>query len=902
MAHEGLVDKRAYLNTIGCLLQDSSLIDDIDRPLDRTDFNTENFYELLFVAIYNLHMQGCTTIDEFSIDSYLSNYKDQYSIFQENQGIEYLSNAREMATLENYEYYYHRLRKYSLLRYYEKQGLDTRFIYDSTIVDTSKMESEQIKFDNYTEQDIIEMVETTFVINPNMKYCTNTLSTDVQAGDGMTNLVNELMEVPDVGLALNNEGLNTVSRGARLGCLFMRSCPQGGGKAIPNDTVIPTPTGFRKVGDIKAGDYLFDKQGCPTKVINVFPQPVKKQVYELKLADGRKARCCEDHLWTYYSDHRRLRTESVKEILQRINNSKYGFKDAEGRYRFALPINKAVQYQEKEYSVPPYVMGLLLGDGSFRIQDSQKALVYSSEDDFLPNHIATIMQWDYKKYSDKNYSYVFKYKNQKYNHENVWVEEVLKDYPELWNEKSNEKFIPKDYLLGSVKQRLDLLKGLLDTDGNVDEKARITFSTTSPNLRDDMCELCRSLGYIATVGIDKRVKYANGEAYKIKIQMPLEEKSKVFNLPKHLNKIIPYAERGKKTVKYKNSVKIVSIEATEDYADMTCFTVDNAENLFLMNDYIVTHNTRMAVGDACKISVPYYYDICRNQYIYTGNCEPTTIFSTEMPVDEIQTLLIAAVSKVNEEHILYGTYEEGELERVKQAISYIESSPLYIVHIPDFSIEDIKNQIKKYNREFSVRYFFFDYIHTSLRLMAEVNGKSGMGLKEHQLLLVFATELKTIAQQLNVFIFTASQLNGEAQSALYKDQNLLAGSKALANKLDMGVISMAPTKAERKKIEPVLHKMVNMPAPNMCHWVYKVRRGQLTRIIIWTKVDLGTMTEQCLFVTNYDFELIDMDFTKIEQVEEKIKEHSVLLTKVPDNPTKEETEEEPPNKKSWGSW
>lgn len=74
------------------------------------------------------------------------------------------------------------------------------------------------------------------------------------------------------------------------------------------------------------------------------------------------------------------------------------------------------------------------------------------------------------------------------------------------------------------------------------------------------------------------------------------------------------------------------------------------------------------------------------------------------------------------------------------------------MHIPDFSIEDIKNQIKKYNREFSVRYFFFDYIHTSLRLMAEVNSKSGMGLKEHQLLLVFATELKTIAQQLDVFI------------------------------------------------------------------------------------------------------------------------------------------------------
>ena len=61
------------------------------------------------------------------------------------------------------------------------------------------------------------------------------------------------------------------------------------------------------------------------------------------------------------------------------------------------------------------------------------------------------------------------------------------------------------------------------------------------------------------------------------------------------------------------------------------------------------------------------------------------------------------------------------------------------------------------------------------------------------------------------------------------------------------------------------------------------------------------MTEQCLFVTNYDFELIDMDFTKIEQVEEKIKEHSVLLSQVPDSPL-EENEEEPTDKKSWGNW
>lgn len=523
MEVSGLVDKRAILQVIGCLLQDSSLIDDIDRPLSRDDFATENFYELLFVAIYNLHMSGVQNVDEFAIDSYLSNYKEQYKIFQDNNGLDYLSSAREMATLENYEYNYHRIRKYSLLRYYEKQGLDTRFIYDSTVAEDNKAEAEQIKFDNYTEADIVEMVEATFVINPNMKYCTNNLTEDCQAGDGLDELVEELMQEPDVGVPLNSPALNTITRGARKGCLYMRSCVQGGGKS------------------------------------------------------------------------------------------------------------------------------------------------------------------------------------------------------------------------------------------------------------------------------------------------------------------------------------------------------------------------RLAAGDACKIAVPYYYDTEKDKWIYTGISEPVLYITTEMSNREIMSIFLAIVSGVNEEHILYGAYEKGELERVKQATQYIKSSPLRLCNIPDFSIQDIKNIVKKYNREFGVEYFFFDYIFSSLRLMSEINSKSGMGLKEHQLLLVFATELKALCQQLNVFMFTASQLNGEAVNALIKDQNLLAGSKALSNKLDVGYIAMAPNRAELKKIEPILHKMVGCPVPNMCTWIYKVRSGRITRVIIWSWYDLGTMRVKDLFVTNHNFELIDVDFTQIEVVEEKLKENSVLMSQVPNS-------------------
>lgn len=532
---KGLVDKRAYLNTIGCLLQDPTLIDDIDRPLDRTDFNTETFYELLYVAIYNLHMQGCTTTDEFSVDSYLSNYKDQYAIFQENNGLEYLANAKELATLDNYDYFYHRVRKYSLLRYYEKQGLSTRFIYDGS-VDTAKLEMEQKKFDEYTEQDIVSMVESTFVLNPNMKYCSNTLSTDAQAGDGINELIEDLCETPDVGVPFTSLGLNTVARGFRLGKFYLRSGTTGSSKS------------------------------------------------------------------------------------------------------------------------------------------------------------------------------------------------------------------------------------------------------------------------------------------------------------------------------------------------------------------------RQSIMDCCNIAIPHRWNLETKSWEYTGNAFPTLFISTEMSVDECQTIILATVSGVNEEHILYGNYKDGEKERVLLAAKYLKESPLYINVINDFSISDIENIIKRYHNSRGVNYIFFDYIFVAPRLIAEMSKTSSMRMQEYQLLTMFATRLKTLAESLWVFIMSSTQLNGEAADMKYKDARCLQGSKAIANKIDFGCISMRPTAAELKKIEAITRNIVGCPEINMMQWVYKVRRGKLTRIIIFSNLNLGCMREKTVFVTDYDFNLIDVDFTKIECMDKVVEENSHIIRPEDFEPEKEDIEEEPVKK------
>ena len=139
---------------------------------------------------------------------------------------------------------------------------------------------------------------------------------------------------------------------------------------------------------------------------------------------------------------------------------------------------------------------------------------------------------------------------------------------------------------------------------------------------------------------------------------------------------------------------------------------------------------------------------------------------------------------------------------------------------------------------------------------------------------------------------SSTQLNGEAADMKYKDARCLQGSKAIANKIDFGCISMRPTAAELKKIEAITKNIVGCPEINMMQWVYKVRRGKLTRIIIFSHLNLGCMREETVFVTDYDFNLIDVDFTKIECMDKVVDENSHIMRPEDFEPEKEELEKE----------
>ena len=697
------VDVAAITQIIGCVFNDPSILDEADKyTISEKDF-VEDFHKIVFGSIYNIHMTG-STVSIDSIVDYLSNRPKFEAIFKVNRGIEYLTEASEAARRLEFNYYYNRLKKFSLLRAYDGIGLDVSSLYDPTnVLDSKKKQAQEDWLDNNSLLDIADVIDKK-IEAIKYDYIADDFGEGYQAGDNIIELIEDLEKNPEIGIPLYGQLINTVTKGARLRKFYLRSAATGTGKAIPNDTFIPTPQGWKQVKDIQEGDMLFGRDGKPTRVIKIHPQG-KKTIWKITFSDGRVAECCKDHLWTYrYDSHQGFayRTESLEELYNRTLKLKNRLKDSCNRgYRFHIPINEMVQYPEKKYSVHPYVLGALLGDGSFRYTQDQKGLSFSSKNDEIPNLIIKYLPgYTYHKSSNNNYSYTFKPINNLTH--NLWVEEILADYPALWNVKSEDKFIPSNYLEGSIEQRIALLQGLLDTDGSIDEKGRVRFTTESSKLRDNIIELCHSLGMIANYTIDTRDKYTTGECYTVHIQCKKALKPSLFTVSYKHDRAVKYAETTKRE-EYKDHLAIINIEETNKEAEMTCFTVDNNEHLFLMNDFIVTHNTRSMIADACNFACNWIY---HDQFgwIRNGASQPTLFIATEQDKGEVQTMMLAFLSDVDEDHILRGKYLEGERDRVLRAAEILQESPIWVEELPDFSLQDVENKIKKNIREHDVRY------------------------------------------------------------------------------------------------------------------------------------------------------------------------------------------------------
>jgi hypothetical protein len=350
----------------------------------------------------------------------------------------------------------------------------------------------------------------------------------------------------------------------------------GSGKAEYIGNIIHTPSGIKLFGDLKVGDFVFDRFGKPTKVVGIFPQG-ELDAYEVELTDGRKGVYNDEHLWGILTSRNNISVKSLKQLMEE-GISKV---DAKGNTHsiHSIPTHSWVMYEEKPVDTDPYVLGAFLANGSL----SSEYLTLCTSDEFIVSKVADILGYTYKKNSEKNYNWSF------YSEEGKLVKTSSINFYGNLGKLSHEKFIPEEYLVNSKEVRLNLLKGLMDNDGTIGAKHRggkVSYSTSSRELMKDFTRLVGSLGYCYGVSEDKRRDNVN---YKIIPQVPNSEKKHLFTLPRKLDRALA-VEHNELRKDFKR-VGIKAVRPLGKKLPMMCIKVDNEEELYLSNNFIVTHNT-----------------------------------------------------------------------------------------------------------------------------------------------------------------------------------------------------------------------------------------------------------------------------------------------------------------------
>jgi len=378
---------------------------------------------------------------------------------------------------------------------------------------------------------------------------------------------------------------NLLKGGLAKGELGVILAPTGVGKSLPNSEPLLTPNGWVKMGDIKIGDKIIGSDGNEQYVIGVYPQGVRP-IYKVEFTDNTFVNCDEEHLWSVNTLNMRTSKTRVKgEVVYKPN---YGYKviktsdmmndiKKRGRHNYRLPVVSPVNFNEKDVLINPYLLGLLLGDGS--ICDSGVRI--STKDDELFDNISYLNE--HSSYNEYNRTET---KSIKSINLKAGIKQRLNEYG-LLNKKSNNKFIPKEYLYNSAENRVSLLQGLMDTDGYVNKNGTVQFTTVSEKLCDNVRELVLSLGGTAKINTKVPTYTYDGEKKEGQLAYTITMSFANNIVPfKLLRKVSKFYKREK----YVEQKYVKSITYSHN-EDATCIKVSNPDELFVTRDYVLTHNT-----------------------------------------------------------------------------------------------------------------------------------------------------------------------------------------------------------------------------------------------------------------------------------------------------------------------
>lgn len=321
-------------------------------------------------------------------------------------------------------------------------------------------------------------------------------------------------------------------------CNLIFMCGQGtAGKAQPYDAHVLTPSGFVEMGSIRVGDVICGVDGKSQKVLKIYEQG-EKDIFRLTFDDGASTECCGEHLWKVYRKTSK-NTYSSPKVLQLFDMIADMSNNRDVRY--AIPMTSAVEFEESELPIPPYLLGRMLGDGC----------------DYNINDLA--LNQNLKKLG-------------------------------LTDKHSNDKFVPKQYKYASMASRKQFLQGLINSDGTVVKKGCIAFYSVSLTLAKDVQWIVRSLGGSCSITTKHtRFTYKGEEqqgqtCYILKLCTP--HNTKLARSSRKKNRAFDgFRHRGSELRR-----RLIKVEPS-GRKQCRCILVENADHLYITDDFVVTHNT-----------------------------------------------------------------------------------------------------------------------------------------------------------------------------------------------------------------------------------------------------------------------------------------------------------------------
>jgi replicative DNA helicase len=521
------------------------------------------------------------------------------------------------------------------------------------------------------------------------------------------------MELGDMpGLPSGIEALDGLTGGFHDTDFIVIGARPAMGKELTMDSLVLLSNGrFKPMKDIEMNDDVASVDGRASKVVGVYPQGVKP-VYKITFSDGRSVDAGLDHQWEVmyrgWSDPRVLTTS---QLIHKLKCKRYS-------NRIYIPNHTADFGEDVDINIDPYLLGVLLGDGSFA---GQGVKLTTSHSHIIDKIKAKLMGCSLKSAGGIDYRI-----SSRPGSKNKLLDEIRN--LGLGGALSHQKFIPANYLSATKETRLEIMRGLVDTDGTVEKHGSMTYTSTSKRLASDFQALARSLGSYASM-TSRVTKYTYlGEKKEGKrsytVCISCAHYGDFVTLPKKKDRIL----HGKSS----RNLNIKTIEYIGDF-DCQCISVDHPRSLYMSNDYTVTHNTAFMLN--CALGA----NAC------------VGIMSTEQGYSQLGTRLIAIDGKVSISRMRRAQQlDDSDFARITGSSNRMMDGEIYINDMPSPTLADIARQARQWKFRKNIKALYIDYIQR-----IKVTGSA----PRHEQIGDIAMGLKELARELNIPVIALAQVN-----------------------------------------------------------------------------------------------------------------------------------------------